>query len=166
MADLASDPSAPQRPSLNGINHLKLPSTNILETLDFYTTVLPMVHLPQYNHYTPQHKLFAVMFQHPSTGLLVEVRNAPEQAVQQKCFDPITWGVSLKKDLDDWALWLDHCSVKRSKVLTGIKGWVLCCEDPDGRQVRFYCDEEHEWTDFPDEDEYWLGSPKGIETDA
>ena len=46
-----------------------------------------------------------------------------------------------------------------SKVLTGIKGWVAGCEDPDGRVVRLYVeDEEHEWTDHPDQDERWLGS--------
>ena len=156
----------PARPSINGVNHIKLPSANLLKTLHFYTTVLPMEHIQAYNHYTPQHKLFAVLVQHPSTKLLIELRNAPEQAVTQKGLDPVTWGVSMKKDLDDWANWLDHCGIKRSKVLTAIKGWVLCCEDPDARQVRLYCDEEHEWTDHPDVDEYWLGTPEGIEEDV
>jgi hypothetical protein len=33
--------------------------------------------------------------------------------------------------------------------------------DPDGRVVRLYVDdEEHEWTDYPDKDEFWLGSVK------
>ena len=138
----------------------------MLEALSFYTNVLPLVHIPQFNHYTPEHKLFAVMCQHPSTKLLVEIRNAPEQATRQKSWDPITWGVSTKKDLEDWAAWLDRCDVKRSKVLTASKGWVLACEDPDGKIVRFYCDEEHEWTDHPDQDGYWLGKPVGIEEDT
>ena len=163
----ANAPPSPQKPSsLYGINHLKLASANILKTLHFYTAVLPMVHISKFNHYTAERKLFAVMFQHPSTKLLVEARNAPEQALAQKGWDPITWAVATKKDLDDWAAWLDHCEVKRSKVLTGMKGWVLVCEDPDERHVRFYCDEEHEWSTNPDVDEYWLGKPVGIEGDT
>ena len=44
----------------------------------------------------------------------------------------------------------------------GIKGWVMGCEDPDGRIGRLSVeDEEHEWTDHPDKDEYWLGSVHG-----
>lgn len=50
--------------------------------------------------------------------------------------------------------------MKRSKVFTGFKGWVMGCEDPDGKIVRLYSEEEHGWTDHPDQDEYWLGSVK------
>ena len=67
-----------------------------------------------------------------------------------------------RKDLEEWGEWLDACKVKTSPILTGIKGWVTGCKDPDGRIVRLYVeDEEHEWTDHPDKDEYWLGSPQG-----
>jgi hypothetical protein len=62
------------------------------------------------------------------------------------------------KELGDWGRWFDSKGVKRSKVFMGIKGWVIGCEDPDGKIVRLYCDEEHEWTDHPDRDEYWLGT--------
>ena len=35
---------------------------------------------------------------------------------------------------------------------------MLACEDPDGRIVRLYVeDEEHTWTDHPDQDAKWLG---------
>ena len=36
------------------------------------------------------------------------------------------------------------------------------CEDPDRKIVSLYVeDQEHEWTDHPDSDEYWLGTAKG-----
>ena len=36
------------------------------------------------------------------------------------------------------------------------------CEDPDGRIVRLDVeDEEHEWTDHPSQDAYWLGEVHG-----
>ena len=77
-----------------------------------------------------------MMFQHPTTKLIVEVRHTPDQAEKQKGWDPVTWGVKSRQDLEDWATWFDECGVRRSKVFTGIKGWVLGCEDPDGKIVR------------------------------
>lgn len=32
------------------------------------------------------------------------------------------------KDLKAWGAWLDVCSVKRSRIFTGIKGWVMGCD--------------------------------------
>ena len=150
----------PTRPSsFSGINHLKLPSFSVQKTVDFYTNIFPFTYLPQYDHFTPDHKLFAKMFWHEPTKLIIEARYVPTQAEAQKGWDPITWGVGTRKDLEEWAAWFDANSVKRSRIFTGIKGWVMGCEDPDGRVVRLYVEEEdHEWTDHPDEDAYWLGA--------
>ncbi len=60
---------------------------------------------------------------------------------------------------EEWVAWLDENKVHRSKIFTGIKGWLMGCEDPDGKIVRIYAeDESHEWTDHPDADEFWLGT--------
>ncbi|KIX95740.1 uncharacterized protein Z520_08448 [Fonsecaea multimorphosa CBS 102226] len=153
--------SLPKRPngkrSFNGINHLKLATNDLWKCHEFYTKIFPFTPLPQYHHYTPEHKLFAVMFEHAPTKLIVEARYEPHQAKVQQGWDPVTWGVGTRADLEEWAKWLDANSVPRSKILTGIKGWLMACEDPDGRHVRLYVDdEEHEWTDHPDYDEKWL----------
>ena len=145
--------------SFHGVNHLKLPCFSIKKTHDFYTTILPFTPMPQYDHFTPDHELFAKMCQHASTKLIIETRYVPSQAEAQKGWDPITYGVSTRKDLEQWADWFDANGVKHSKIFVGIKGWVMGCEDPDGRIVRLYVDEEdHKWTDHPDQDEYWLGT--------
>jgi catechol 2,3-dioxygenase-like lactoylglutathione lyase family enzyme len=149
-------------PSLRGINHLKLPVFSLQKTYDFYTKVLPFKPLPQYNHFTPEHKLFAQMFMHESTKLIVEVRYDPVTAEKQRGWDPITWGVGNRQDLEDWTTWFKAKGVPHSKIFVGIKGWVMAAEDPDGKIVRLYVeDEEHEWTDHPDQDEYWLGKVQG-----
>jgi catechol 2,3-dioxygenase-like lactoylglutathione lyase family enzyme len=154
---MEAQPSMPT--SFNGINHLKLPVFSIQKTHDFYTKIFPFTPLPQYDHFTPDHELFAKMFQHEPSKLIVEVRYVPSQAAAQKGWDPITYGVGTRKDLEQWIDWFDLNGVKHSRILTGIKGWVVGCEDPDGRIVRLYVeDEEHEWTDHPDKDEYWLGT--------
>lgn len=145
--------------SFKGVHHLKLPVHSLKQTREFYTTVFPFTHLPQFDHFTPQHKLFAQIFIHEPTKLLVEVRYDPARADAQKGWDPITWGVATRADLEQWSDWFDAHGVKHSKILTGIKGWLMGCEDPDGKIVRLYVDEEeHEWTDHPDIDEYWLGT--------
>jgi len=148
--------------SFNGINHLKLPAFSIQKTFDFYTNVLPFTPLPQYDHFTPEHKLFAKMCSHEPTKLIVEIRYVPTHAEKQKGWDPITFGVGNRKDLEQWAEWFDYHNVKHSPILVGIKGWVMACEDPDGKIVRLYVeDEEHEWSDHPDQDEHWLGTVQG-----
>ena len=99
------------------------------------------------------------MAEHKPTKVIIEFRYVPEQAEAQKGWDPITWGVGTRKDLEAWEAWFAHHGVEHSKIFVGIKGWVSGCKDPDGRVVRLYVDNEiHEWTDQPDQDEYWLGS--------
>jgi catechol-2,3-dioxygenase len=149
----------PPRPSsFRGVDHLKLAVFSLPRTHDFYTKVLPLSPQPQWDHFTPEHKLCAKMAKHEQTNLIVEFRHEPAQAEAQRGWDPITWGVGTRKDLEDWEKWLDWWQVKHSKIFTGMKGWVMACEDPDGKIVRLYVqDEDHEWTDHPDQDEYWLG---------
>lgn len=150
----------PKQPSsFRGINHLKLPVFSLKATMDFYTKIFPFTYQPQWDHFTPDHKPFAQMVKHEPTNLIVEFRHVPKEAEAQRGWDPITWGVGTRADLEEWARWLDTNNVKRSKIFVGIKGWVMACEDPDGKIVRLYVeDEDHEWTDHPDRDEYWLGA--------
>lgn len=152
-----------QPKSLKGINHVKLPVFSLKRTLEFYTTVFPFIHLPELDHFTPDHKLFAQLFRHEPSRLLVELRYVPSRAEAQRGWDPVSWGVGTRKDLEEWAEWLDAHNVKHSPILKGLQSWMMACEDPDGKIIRFYVeDEEHEWTENPDKDENWL--PK-IETD-
>ncbi|KAF4987814.1 hypothetical protein FGRMN_10130 [Fusarium graminum] len=121
--------------SFTGINHLKLPCHDIIKTGEFYESIFHLKRIIKYNHYTPDHELLAIMLEHEPTKLIVELRYAPAQATAQKCWDPITWGVGTRADLEEWRVWLDVNGVPRSKVLVGVKGWVMACEDPDGRIV-------------------------------
>ncbi|KAK8068068.1 40S ribosomal S3 protein0 [Apiospora saccharicola] len=124
--------------SFRGLNHLKLASVDLGATATFYTTIFPFTYLPHYDHHRADGSVFAVMFRHEASGILVEARQNPAQAAAQVGWDPVTRGV-------------DH-----SRVLRGVKGWVLCARDPDGKIVRLYTEEEHEWA-LPEEDEVWLG---------
>lgn len=153
--DTATKPNGPR--SFTGVHHLKLPSKNILKTQEFYTKILHFTPVPNYSHYNLENKLFAVMFRHEPTNLLVEARYEPECSEAEKGWDPIVWGVGTRKDLEEWGTWFDFNNVKRSQIMIGMKGWYMAAEDPDGRQVRLYVeDEDHEWENNPTQDSYWL----------
>lgn len=142
-----------------GINHIKLPAIDILKTKDFYTDILGLQYLPELDHRDGHGKLFAVMLQFPQgspTTHWIEIRLNPAQSEVQQRWDPVTYGVKTKKDLDDWKAFLERKGVTCSRVFTGLQAWVLCALDPDGKIVRLYCDETHEWTTDFDTDDFWL----------
>lgn len=153
--------SMAQPTSITGIHHLKLPVADIETTKIFYCGILGFDHIPQFDHIDKNDKLFAVILQKKmSSGspLLVELRLNKEQAKKQQHWDPIVWSVPLKKDLEQWKDWFQDQGVQCSKVLTGVKGWVLSALDPDQKFVRIYCEESHEWTKDTDQDDFWHGS--------
>jgi len=140
------------------INHIKLAAKDIRRTQSFYAEILGCIYIPEYDHKTAEDELFASMvkLQHEGKDFIIEIRHNEQQAKVQEGWDPITWGVPAHKDLDIWEAWFGEHGVKSSQVFTAIKGWVLCALDPDGKIVRIYCDEEHEWTTNFDHDEFWL----------
>jgi hypothetical protein len=76
---------------------------------------------------------------------MLKIRHNPEQTEIQKGWDPVTWSIGSRKDLEKWGAWFDEKEFRHSTVLTGMKGWVMAAEDPDGKIVRLYTMEEHEW---------------------
>ena len=148
-----------QRPDAWGINHIKLPATDILRTSEFYCQVIGTRYLPHFDHRNKDGDLFAVMLSMPHTlhsSIMIEIRHNEAQAQAQRGWDPITFGVRTKQDLEDWKLWFERSGVQCSRIFTGLKAWVLCALDPDGKIVRLYCDEEHPWTTDFNVDEFWL----------
>ncbi|KAL6915127.1 hypothetical protein FSST1_012887 [Fusarium sambucinum] len=100
-------PDATRPMSFTGINHLKLLCHYIIKIGEFYETLFHLDRVPKYNHYTPDHKLFAIMLEHKPTKLIVELCHVTAQASAQKGWDSITWGVGTGADLEEWGIWLD-----------------------------------------------------------
>lgn len=144
--------------SFLGIHHLKLPANNLDKTLAFYTTHLPFTHLPALDHTDASTgAVYAKILTHAPSHTTIEIRDHPEQAAKERRWDPVTWAVEGRADLEEWRAYFASVGVLCSRVLTGAKGWLLCVEDPDGRRVRFYTREEHEMmTSGVDHDAYWL----------
>lgn len=91
-----------------------------------------------------------------TTPILCEIRHNEDQAEAQQGWDPITFGVRTRADLEVTRKWFEANGVECSRVFTGLKGWVIGALDPDGKIVRVYCEEEHQWTTNFDKDDFWL----------
>ncbi|KAF3762148.1 Glyoxalase/Bleomycin resistance protein/Dihydroxybiphenyl dioxygenase [Cryphonectria parasitica EP155] len=130
--------------ALAGVHHFKLPSSDIDRTVAFYTTHLPLTHLPELNHVEASTgSVYAKILRHTPSQTTLEIRNAPEQAARERGWDPITWAVQGYSDLVRWREHFISAGVRHTAVYKGVTGWGLTAEDPDGRLVRFYTLEEH-----------------------
>lgn len=95
-----------------------------------------------------------------TSGLLLEIRDRPAQAIKERGWDPVSWAVDTKKNLEERRSYFVAAGVPCSRIFTAVKGWVLCAEDPDERSGRniSYTLEEHEMMTEKDHDAYWLGN--------
>lgn len=164
------------RPNFTGINHLKLAASGIAETRLFYCNILNFTQHTHWNHYTGSGELFAIMLKveylvpptsttaSPSTSTegadqttptLCEIRYHEAQARVQEGWDPIIFSVETKADLETAGDWFEVKGEGCSKVFTVLKGWVVGVLDPDGKVVKVYCEEQHEWTTEFDKDDFW-----------
>lgn len=50
-----------ERPTFWGINHIKLATSDIRKTQAFYTDIMGMVFIPEFDHRKPDGSLFASM---------------------------------------------------------------------------------------------------------
>lgn len=117
------------RPKALGIHHLKFAVSNLPLSLAWYERVLGGRRLPSLDHVRSDGTRFAVVCQMIDwSGLLLELREDPVRALDDKEWDPITLTVQGRQDLDAWVMWLDSCGTKRSPVLTGLRGWVVLFE--------------------------------------
>ncbi len=119
----------PIAPPVSGIHHLKFPVSNINVSIDWYAAVMGASRITTLDHINSSGERYAVEMMMPSFGRTVlELRLNPQQASNDMMFDPVTWGVETKADLDAWASWLDAKSVPHSPVFVGVTGWVLAMQ--------------------------------------
>jgi catechol 2,3-dioxygenase-like lactoylglutathione lyase family enzyme len=132
-------------PPLSGLHHLKLPSSNVERSLEWYTRVLGAVVLPEFTHAGPDGKAFAYVVRIPGIDVMIELRLFPTMAAAMRGFDPVVLQVATRADLAQWAARWNGLGIENSSELRGMVGWILVCHDPDGISVRLYTEEEHEF---------------------
>ena len=132
------------RPRLSGLHHLKIPVSDLEESLNWFERVFAGVRNPAYDHFDRDGHRFAVVLDLPGFASMVELRLAPRYAKDLRGFDPIIFSAPTRADLVAWQQHLDSLGIDNSGIIYGIVGWTLIWHSPDGLSVRIYSDEEHE----------------------
>ena len=122
-----------QPPAIAGIHHLKFPVVDIERGVAFYERVFGAKRLKHLDHHTDEGAVFAVILEFPHLGTYLELRLDPRAAAAQKGFDPVTLAVNTLQELQTWHAHFSALGVRHSPVFTGLVGWLLAVEDPDGR---------------------------------
>ena len=147
------------RPTIEGIHHLKLPVRDLGRSLHFYERLFGAERIPEADHHREDDgTLYGYILKVPRLGAMLELRLNPEQARAQRRFDPFTVAVKDRSTLERWRLYLEAANVPHSPILTAIQAWVMVVEDPDEHRLRLYTLETHGRDLKPDEADPWLQS--------
>ena len=123
-------------PVLDGIHHLKLPVTDLDQSLAWYQGHLGYVTMTEF---VEDGVRMGVAMRHPNGGPDLALRLDPDRARAAAGFDYFAIGVPGHDPIEKLAahfseLGVGHAGVHRTPV-----GWVLLgVHDPDGHEVRFY----------------------------
>lgn len=131
------------RPELIGIHHLKFAVENLARSLTYYERVFGAQRIAKFDHIDANGRLFAYIISIPGVDTPLELRLNAAAASRQKGFDPVTFLVDSRVDLEQWIQHFSAAKVLHSGLLVGALGWLVATEDPDGRRIRLYTRETH-----------------------
>jgi catechol 2,3-dioxygenase-like lactoylglutathione lyase family enzyme len=125
-------------PAVSGIHHLKIPVGDLGAAAEWYRRVFGARREERFDHRDEEGALFAVIMTIPGLGTPVELRLAPRAAAAVAGYDPITFAVAGRPELDDWVRHLDECGVEHSAVVQGFAGHLISFTGPGGLVLRLY----------------------------
>lgn len=121
-----------------GIHHLTFPVSDLEASLSWYMTVLGAVRLPRLDHHDTEGELQAIIAEVPGLGAPIQLRLTPALAASTVGYNPVTFAVADRADLDWWAAHLDGCGVAHSAIAPSRIGESMELRSPDGLVLRFY----------------------------
>ncbi|MFJ5303039.1 VOC family protein [Streptomyces sp. NPDC088350] len=124
-------------PELAGIHHVKLPVTDLDRSRDWYGRVLGF----KVTHEFPDADgvVRGVAGEVPGLGdTVLCLRVNSEAAHGCQGFDPVSFGVRDRADVEAWAARLDTLGIPHSPVIEASIGWLLVFNDPDGLDLHLY----------------------------
>ena len=124
-------------PELAGIHHVKMPVTDLDRSRDWYGRVLGFK--VTYEFQDADGVVRGVAGEVPGLGdsmLCLRVNSQAAQGCQG--FDPASFAVRDKADVEAWAAHLDTLGVPHSPVIEASIGWLLVFNDPDGLDLHLY----------------------------
>ncbi|WOX14595.1 VOC family protein [Streptomyces sp. N50] len=124
-------------PELAGIHHVKMPVTDLDRSRDWYGRVLGFK--VTYEFQDADGVVRGVAGEVPGLGdsmLCLRVNSQAAQGCQG--FDPVSFAVRDKADVEARAAHLDTLGVPHSPVIEASIGWLLVFNDPDGLDLHLY----------------------------
>jgi catechol 2,3-dioxygenase-like lactoylglutathione lyase family enzyme len=127
---------------LAGIHHVKIPVTDLARSLHWYRRVFglrPTLAFPEADGVV---RGFAgeIPGLKPAT---VAFRVNPAAVEGSRGFDPVSFAVDSRDDIQRWAGHLDSLGVSHSPIFEASIGWLLIFDDPDGLTLHLYTWAEH-----------------------
>ncbi|WP_412541160.1 VOC family protein [Longispora sp. K20-0274] len=124
-------------PVLSGIHHVKIPVTDLERSIEWYGRVFGFT----VNMEFPDDDgvVRGVAGTVPGLGdTLLTLRVNAEAARGCVGFDPVSFAVDGRADVEAWAAHLDGVGVGHSPVIEASVGWLLVFDDPDGISLHLY----------------------------
>ena len=125
-------------PTLSGIHHLKMPVSDIDTIAAWFEKTLKAKRIVRFNHIDEKGVLYAAMMELPGLEQPIELRHAPNAARSVAGYDPVSYQVDKKEDLDEWVKQLDSAGWPHSPIIHGYIGHVLEFKTPDDLEIRIY----------------------------
>jgi len=127
---------------LAGIHHVKIPVTDLDRSLHWYRQVFGLRPTMEFRDADGVVRGFAGEV--PGLGATtVALRVNPPAVEGNRGFDPVSFAVATRDDLEVWAAHLDRLDVKHSPLIEASIGWLLVFDDPDGLTLHLYTWAEH-----------------------
>jgi catechol 2,3-dioxygenase-like lactoylglutathione lyase family enzyme len=130
------------RPTLAGVHHVKLPVTDLGRSVDWYTGVFGfrvIVEFPDGDGVVR-----GVAGEVPGLGdTQLALRVNPKAAEGCRGYDPVSFAVQGRADVEAWAAHLDGLGIAHSPVIEATIGWLLVFHDPDGLELHLYSWDAH-----------------------
>lgn len=125
------------RPALAGVHHVKIPVTDLTRAVDWYTRVFDFRVAAEFPD--ADGVVRGVGGELPGLGdTLFTLRVNPKAAEGCQGFDPVSFAVDDRPDIEAWATYLDHLGIAHSPVIEATVGWLLVFNDPDGLELHLY----------------------------
>ncbi|TCO60511.1 VOC family protein [Actinocrispum wychmicini] len=127
---------------LAGIHHVKIPVTDLARTAQWYRQVFGLCPTMEFREADGVVRGFVGEI----PGLAptqVAFRVNDVAAAGSRGFDPVSFAVKSRDDLETWVEHLDSLGIEHSPVIEASVGWLLVFDDPDGVTLHLYTWAEH-----------------------
>lgn len=124
-------------PTVSGLHHITFPVSDLAASISWYERLLGAEHLTALDHYNPQGEWCAAVLAVPGLDVPLQLR-AGEPVSVPPGFEPVTFSVRDRADLDAWVAHLDALGVPHPPVTTARVGDSVQFTSPDGTPLRLY----------------------------